>query len=244
MSALHRPKTAMVLGAGLGLRMRPLTADRPKPLVALANRPMIDHVLDRLGEAGVDTAVVNVHYRAEMLEAHLQKRRRPRVIISDERGQLLDTGGGVKKALPHLGREPFFVHNSDSVTDGGLGDNLARLAALFDAGAMDCLLLLASAATSIGYTGRGDFAMDPNGRLRRRKELEIVPFVFSGISLMQPRLFDGTPDGPFSLNLAFDKAITAGRLHGMRQDGTWMHLGDVEALEQAERCIEIGDRYF
>jgi MurNAc alpha-1-phosphate uridylyltransferase len=231
----------MVLAAGLGERMRPLTAEIPKPLVRLKGRPLIDHVLDRLAEAGVGRAVVNVHYLADALEAHLRLRKKPQIIISDERGRLLDTGGGVKHALPVLGPEPFLIHNSDSVWIEGVGSNLKRLFAAWDGGAMDSLMLLASAATSLGYEGPGDFAMGTDGRLIRRGERQMAPFVFTGVSIAHPRLFEGAPDGPFSLNRLWDRAIDKGRLFGVRLEGLWMHVGTPEGLVEAERWIESED---
>ncbi len=239
-----RPQRAIVLGAGLGQRMRPLTDERPKPLIEVAGKALIDHVLDRLGEAGIETAVVNVHYRADQLEAHLARRTHPRIVISDERAELLETGGGVRKALPLLGDEPFLVCNSDSFSVGGASNSLARLAALWDGTRMDALLLLASAAHALGYDGLGDFAMAQDGALRRRREKEVVPFVFTGISILHPRLLEGSPAGPFSLNRPWNAAIEHGRLFGMRQDGFWMHVGDPAALVAAERFIESGDHFY
>src|SRR5918996_1739146 len=202
-------RTAMVLAAGLGERMRPLTLRMPKPLVPLAGRPLIDHVLDRLATAGVRTAIVNVHYLAEQLEDHLAARagRLPEALVSDERGVLLDTGGGVKKALPLLGQGPFFVHNADSVWSEGATPALTRMLRLWNPAEMDCLLLLAPITTSIGYAARGDFSMAPDGRLARRGEGEVVPFAFAGVSLCDERLFKDAPDGCFSLNLLWDRAL-------------------------------------
>ena len=171
------PRHAMVLAAGLGTRMRPLTDTIPKPLVKVAGKPLIDHVLDRLAGTGVERAVVNVHHFADQMQQHLAQRKHPQVLISDERGLLLGTGGGVRKSLPELGNAPFFHVNSDSIWIDGVKPNLARLANIFDPAAMDALLLLAPAAGSIGYSGRGDFAMTPDGTLRKRAEQEIVPFV-------------------------------------------------------------------
>jgi N-acetyl-alpha-D-muramate 1-phosphate uridylyltransferase len=225
----------MILAAGLGTRMRPLTLTRPKPLIDVAGRPLIDHILDLLAEACVETAVVNVHYLADLLERHLgQRRRAPRVIVSNERAALLDSGGGVKKALPHLGDAPFYVLNSDSFWIDGPRSNLLRLAQAFDPARMDLLLLLASTATSTGYDGAGDFAMDAAGVLRRRREREVVPFAYAGVLIVNPLLFSHTPDGAFSLNLLFDKAAAAGRLHGLRLDGAWLHVGTPEAIAAAE----------
>jgi MurNAc alpha-1-phosphate uridylyltransferase len=233
-------KTAMVLAAGLGERMRPLTLRMPKPLVALAGRPLIDHVLDRLAQAGVKTAVVNVHYLPEQLEAHVLNRqgKPPKIVVSDERGVLLDTGGGAKKALPLLGAGPFFIHNADSVWSEGASPALSRMLRLWNPATMDCLLLLAPVATSIGYAAKGDFAMGPDGRLARRGEGEIVPFAFAGVSLCDGRLFEDAPDGRFSLNLLWDKALAKGRLYGVRLDGRWMHVGSPEALAKAEALFE------
>lgn len=227
----------MVLAAGLGTRMRPLTDKLPKPLVQLARKPLVDHVLDRIAAAGVPTAVVNVHYKADLLEAHLQGRRTPRIVISDERDRLLDTGGGTRKALPLLGRDAFLVHNSDSVWLEGVGSNLRRLFEAWDGERYDCVLLLALASSSVGYAGRGDFALDPEGRLRRRREKEVVPFVYTGVQLVHPRLFADAPDGPFSMNLLWNKAILAGRAIGVRMEGLWMHVGSPQELAESERVI-------
>ncbi len=233
-------KTAMVLAAGLGERMRPLTLSMPKPLVPLAGRPLVDHVLDRLARAGVRTAVVNVHYLADLLEAHLAARRgqAPEILVSDERSLLLDTGGGAKKALSLLGHGPFFIHNADSVWSEGAAPALPRMLKLWNPAIMDCLLLLAPVATSIGYNARGDFSMAPDGKLARRGERQVVPFAFAGVSLCDARLFEGAPDGRFSLNLLWDRALARGRLYGVRLDGTWMHVGTPEALAEAETLFE------
>jgi MurNAc alpha-1-phosphate uridylyltransferase len=231
------PRSAMVLAAGLGLRMRPLTDSVPKPLLKVAGQPLIDHVLDKLAAAGVERAVVNVHRLADEIERHVSARRRPRIIISDERAQLMDTGGAVVKALPELGDTPFFHVNSDTIWIDGVTPNLQRLAAAFDPKCMDALLLLAPTATSIGYAGRGDFAMTPDGALRRRHEREVVPFVYAGAAVLTPTLFAGAPPGPFSLTLLFDRAAEAGRLHGLRLEGVWMHVGSPDAIKAAEAAI-------
>jgi MurNAc alpha-1-phosphate uridylyltransferase len=228
---------AMVLAAGLGKRMRPLTDTLPKPLVPVAGKALIDHVLDKLADAGVTQAVVNVHHRADQIETHVKGRARPRIVISDERGELLDTGGGIVKALPHLGTAPFFHMNSDTVWIEGVTPNLSRLAAQFDAARIDILLLLASTATSIGYDGRGDFTMAPDGRLARRPERQVAPFVYAGAAILNPAIFADAPAGAFSLNRLFDSAAEAGRLHGLRLDGTWMHVGTPEAINAAEAAI-------
>ena len=230
--------TAMVLSAGLGTRMAPANGTLPKPLVPLAGKALIDHVLDRLHAAGITRAVVNVHHKADLIEKHLESRQAPKVEISDEREARLDTGGGVKKALARLGPGPFLIHNSDSVWIEGVGSNLERLIAAWDDARMDCLMLLALASASYGYQGRGDFAFESDGRIRRRKmEQELVPFAFTGVSIAHPRLFDGSPDGTFSLNVVWNRAIAAGRAYGMRMDGIWMHVGTPDALAQAEECL-------
>jgi MurNAc alpha-1-phosphate uridylyltransferase len=228
----------MVLAAGLGTRMRPLTNKIPKPLVPVAGKPLIDHVLDRLADAGVARAVVNVHYMAEQIEQHLAYRTRPQIVISDERGLLLGTGGGVARALPQLGHAPFFHINSDTIWIDGVQPNLARLAETFEPDTMDALLLLAPTAGSIGYAGRGDFAMAPDGRLNKRAEQEVAPFVYAGAAILSPALFNGAPTGDFSLTALFDRAAEAGRLHGLRLEGLWMHVGTPEAVAAAEAAIK------
>jgi MurNAc alpha-1-phosphate uridylyltransferase len=230
----------MVLAAGQGERMRPLTLRMPKPLVPLAGRPLIDHVLGRLEAAGVTKAVVNVHYLPDQLETHIRHRdgQRPEIVISDERDVLLDTGGGAKKALPLLGDGPFFIHNADSVWSEGPSPALPRMLRHWDPRFMDCLLLLAPLSTSLGYGAKGDFSMEPDGKLARRGERQVVPFAFAGVSLCDARLFEGAPDGRFSLNVLWDKALTKGRLYGLRLDGRWMHVGTPEALAEAETLFE------
>jgi MurNAc alpha-1-phosphate uridylyltransferase len=229
-------RNAMVLAAGLGTRMRPLTDTLPKPLVNVAGKALIDHVLDRLDDVGVAKAVVNVHHHADQIEAHVKGRTRPQVVISDERKELLDTGGGVVKALPLLGPAPFFHMNSDSLWIEGVTPNLPRLAAQFD-DRMDILLLLASTTASIGYEGRGDFVMAPDGRLARRAEREVAPFVYAGAAMMRPALFADAPEGKFSLSTLFTRASEAGRLYGTRLEGTWMHVGTPDAIAAAEAAI-------
>lgn len=231
------PQTAMVLAAGYGERMRPLTDTRPKPLVQVLGRALLDHVLDKIAQAGVGTAVVNVHYLADQIERHVADRKAPHIVISDERDKLLDTGGGVVKALPLLGSEPFLLVNSDSIWLDGTRSNLQRLAAGFDPAKMDALLLLAPSATSIGYSGRGDFSMAPDGRLQPRAEREVTPFVYAGAAMFSPAPFEGAPQGPFSLNKLFVKAAEAERLFGLRLDGIWMHVGTPDAIALAERAI-------
>ncbi|HEX6002294.1 MAG TPA: nucleotidyltransferase family protein [Hyphomicrobiaceae bacterium] len=237
------PKVAMVLAAGLGTRMAPVNGGTlPKPLVQLGGKALIDHVLDRHVEAGIERAVVNVHHKADLIEAHLADRRAPRIEISDERDVLLDTGGGVKRALSRLGSGPFLIHNSDSVWIEGVGSNIARLYDAWSDARMDCLMLLALTSQSLGYSGRGDFAFTADGRIRRRVEQEIVPFAFAGVSLAHPRLLEGSQDGKFSLNLVWDRAIARGRAFGVRMEGTWMHVGTPEALAQAEQRLTPAGR--
>jgi MurNAc alpha-1-phosphate uridylyltransferase len=231
------PTKAMVLSAGLGTRMRPLTKRMPKPLVEIGGKALIDHVLDRLADAGVERAVVNVHHFAEQIERHLAARAKPQIVISDERGLLLGTGGAVVKALPELGGAPFFHINSDTIWIDGVQPNLTRLADTFDPTAMDALLLLAPTTGSIGYAGRGDFAFAPDGRLRRRAEREVAPFVYAGAAILAPALFAGAPKGEFPLTDLFDRAALAGRLHGLRLEGLWMHVGTPDAIVSAEKAI-------
>jgi len=236
-SKKNGPTRAMVLAAGLGTRMRPLTERRPKPLLEVGGKALIDHVLDRLADAGVERAVVNVHHFAEQIERHLAARSKPKIVISDERGLLLGTGGGVVKALPELGAAPFFHINSDTIWIDGVQPNLTRLAEAFDLAAMDALLLLAPTIGSIGYAGRGDFAFAADGRLRRRGEREVAPFVYAGAAILTPALFAGAPSGEFPLPLLFARAAEAGRLHGLRLEGLWMHVGSPDAVVSAEAAI-------
>lgn len=227
----------MILAAGLGTRMRPLTNTMPKPLVKVAGKPLIDHALDRLVEAGVERAVVNVHHFADQMQKHLAHRKRPQIVISDERGLLLGTGGGVRKALRELGDAPFFHINSDTIWIDGVKPNLARLAEAFDPPTMDALLLLAPTADSIGYSGRGDFSMTAEGHLRVRAEQEVAPFVYAGAAILSPALFKGAPEGELSLTTLFEKASQTRRLHGLRMEGIWMHVGSPEAIAPAEAAI-------
>jgi N-acetyl-alpha-D-muramate 1-phosphate uridylyltransferase len=231
------PNRAIVLAAGLGTRMRPYNGHIPKPLVEIGGKSLIDYSLDRLADAGVESVVVNVHHLADILERHLAPRQRPHIVISDERGELLGTGGGIAKALPKLGDAPFFLANSDTVWLDGVKPNFQRMADAFDPKAMDVLLLLAPTTNSIGYTGRGDFAMLPDGRLRRRRESEVVPFVYAGAAILSPALFDDVPKGAFSLTVLFDRAAENGRLYGLRLEGVWMHVGTPEAVAAAEAAL-------
>ncbi|GEC15597.1 nucleotidyltransferase family protein [Nitrobacter winogradskyi] len=231
------PTKAMVLAAGLGLRMRPLTERMPKPMVPVAGKPLLDHVLDRLADAGVSEAVVNVRYLPDQIIDHVAQRDRPKIIISDERDQVLGTGGAVVKALPLLGDAPFFHLNADTIWIDGARPNLTRLAETFDPARMDILLLMAPTASSIGYSGSGDYAMLPNGALRRRQENQVVPFVYAGAAILSPALFDGAPAGEFPLTAIFDRAGERDRLFGLRLDGVWMHVGTPDAVDAAEKAV-------
>lgn len=227
----------MVLAAGLGARMRPLTSAVPKPLVPLDGKALIDHVLDRLALAGVKRAVVNVHHMADQIEVHLAGRTSPAIEISDERDALLDTGGGVLRALPRLGNSPFYIHNSDCVWIEGAKSCLEQMAQIWNPDVMDTLLLLAPVTNARGYAGRGDFNLAADGKLSRPPAGKETPFVFTGVSLAHKRLFAGAPEGKFSLNILWDRAIGAGRVHGLRHEGVWMHVGTPDAVRQAEECM-------
>jgi len=228
----------MVLAAGMGERMRPITDTIPKPLIRVAGKALLDHVLDRLAETGVERAVVNVHYLADQIERHLAGRTKPKIVVSDEREKLLDTGGGVVKALGKIGKEPFININSDTIWIDGVRPNLKRLAEIFDPARMDGILLLAPMTGSVGYSGRGDFLMLADGKLKWRAERELAPFIYAGAAILTPALFEGAPKGAFSLTKLFDKAIAAGRLYGMRLEGVWMHVGTPDAIALAENAIK------
>ncbi|MBI3701313.1 MAG: nucleotidyltransferase family protein [Afipia sp.] len=232
-----QPTTAMILAAGLGVRMRPLTDKMPKPLVPVAGKPLLDHVLDRLTDVGVTKVIVNVHYLPDQIIGHVASRKQPNVIISDERDAVLGTGGGVVKALPLLGDKPFYHLNSDTMWIDGVDSNLQRLAAAFDPSRMDILLLMAPTASSIGYTGNGDYAMNADGTLRKRKELQVVPFVYAGVAIISPAIFANSPQGEFSLTKIFDAANEKDRLFGLRLDGLWMHVGTPDAVKAAEQAL-------
>jgi MurNAc alpha-1-phosphate uridylyltransferase len=227
----------MIMAAGLGTRMRPLTDNKPKPLVKVAGKTLIDHALDRLVAAGVKLAVINVHYKSEMLKAHLAKRRDIEIRYSEETDALLGTGGGVVKALANFDGEPFFVMNSDTVWVEGVGHALDRMIARWDPAAMDGLLLMASMVTAQGYEGVGDFNMDAEGHLSRVVERKLSPFAYPGVQIVHPRLFDGAPSGTFSTNRMWDIAIAKKRLYGIRLDGIWFHVGTPEAVTDAEQYL-------
>lgn len=229
--------TAMVLAAGYGQRMRPLTLTRPKPLVEVAGRALIEHGFDRLRAAGVERAVVNVHYLPEQIEAWAGRQAAPHITISDERGEILDTGGGVARALPLLGEEPFFVINSDSFwVDDGV-PALDRLRAAWDDRRMDCLLLLSPLERTVGYDGAGDFLRAADGRLTRRDAGEGTPLAFIGGYLVAPQMFRDAPPGKFSMNILWDRAIAAGRLFGIEHAGRWLHVGTPDAIARAEDAL-------
>lgn len=232
--------TAMVLAAGLGKRMRPLTATRPKPLVEVAGKPLIDHALDRLRAGGVKRAVVNVHYLADALEAHLGRSSGIDIAISDERGQLLETGGGVAHALPLIGDDRFLVANSDNLWVDGPIDAVRLLADRWDDAAMDALLLVVPLARANNHGGAGDFHMDPGGRLARRRPGRVAPFVFTGIQLVHRRLFADAPAGAFSTNLLWDRAIASGRLYGIVHQGLWFDVGYPAAVARTEALLAEG----
>jgi MurNAc alpha-1-phosphate uridylyltransferase len=231
------PASAMVLAAGFGTRMRQISTTLPKPLVQVQKRALIDHVLDRLGTAGVAHAVVNVHYFGDLLETHLRERSKPRISVSDERDRLLGTGGGIAKALPLLGNAPFVLVNSDSLWIERTTANLVRLAKFFDRQRMDAALLLASTGEARGYDGNGDYSIEPDGRLTKRPARGTAPFVYMGVSILSPTLFTGAPRGEFGLNVLFDRAEQAGRLMGLQLDGTFLHVGTPEAIQDAEEAI-------
>ncbi len=237
LAVVAMPRKAMVFAAGLGTRMRPISDHTPKPLIRVGGKPMIDHMLDRFAEVGVTDAIVNVHYRADQIQAHLAGRTRPRITVSDERAALLDQAGGIAKALPHLGTDPFFLCNTDAFWLEGPRSNLEALAARWDPATMDVLLLVAATTSSIGVDWPGDFLMGPDGRLQRRAEREVAPFVYSGIGIIKPELFHDCPAGPQRLSPYFFAAAEKGRLFGQRLDGRWLHVGTPEAIEQAEETV-------
>ena len=228
---------AMILAAGVGTRMRPLTLERPKPLIEVAGHTLLDHALDRMEEAGLGDVVVNTHYMAEMVERHLRGRERPRIVLSREE-TLLETGGGVRKALPLLGGGPFLVVNSDALWLNGPHPAIARMARVWDGEKMDALLLLVPVVAATGYEGPGDFLMDPAGKLARRKPGLLAPFIFGGVQIVSPGLYRDMPEGPFSNNLPWDRAMEAGRLFGIRHDGPWFHIGTPESIGETEQRLD------
>ena len=228
---------AIVLSAGLGKRMRPLTASRPKPLVQVAGKPLIDHCLDKLQDAGIARAVVNVHYLADAMEAYLSRRATPEIAISDEREHLLETGGGMVKALPLIGSDPFFALNSDNIWLDGPRNVFEHLSDAWDVDRMDALLLLVPHARAFNYRGKGDFHMDPLGRISRRRTGRIAPFIYSGIQIVSHRLMRDAPDGAFSTSKLWDRAIEEGRLFGISHLGLWYEVGEPGMIAPTETAL-------
>lgn len=233
------PQTAMVLAAGLGKRMRPITDTMPKPLVKVAGKPLIDWGLDALQAAGVARAVVNVHYLADQIETHLASRQAPRCTISDERDLLLDSAGGIVKALPELGAAPFYILNADTfwVEDAAIS-NLSALAQHWDNSCMDILLMVARLDQATGHDGKGDFTVDPDGRLHRLTDIAVEPLIYAGAAIVHPRIFDGATPGVASLNRYFDRAIAQDRLYAMPMQGHWLTVGTPAAIDEAEAALE------
>lgn len=233
---MKTPSRAMVLAAGLGVRMRPLTEHVPKPLISVAGRTLLDWVLDRCEAAGIDTVVVNTHHFADQIERHLAARRRPRIVLAHE-PELLETGGGVAKALPRLLPGPFYVINSDALWLDGSRDTLLRMTEVWDDARMEALLLLQKTGEVVGYEGAGDFHRAPDGRLDRRKQGERAPYVYIGVQLLSARLFEGIKVEKFSLNRLYDRAIALGRLYGLVHDGASFHVGAPESVALAEHAL-------
>ncbi len=236
MSSPSNVSRAMIMAAGFGTRMRPLTDDRPKPLVTVSGRTLLDHALDRLVAAGVTLAVINLHYRAQMIKEHLSRRRDIEIQYSME-DEILGTGGGVVKALPLFGGECFFILNSDSIWVEGYVPPLTAMQRQWDPEQMDGLLLLAAMTTAMGYDGRGDFLLDTNGHVARVPQAMSSPYAYPGVQIVHPRLFEGAPQGEFSTNVMWDRAIARNRLYGTRLDGVWIHVGTPEARDDAEAYL-------
>jgi len=238
---VQMPEAAMVMAAGLGKRMRPLTATRPKPLIHVAGRSLLDRALDRIEASGIPKAVVNVHYFAEQVEAALAARASSggalALHVSDERKQLLETGGGIANALPLLGKGPVLVANSDNLWIDGSSDTLRLLAHSWNPDEMDALLLMVPLARAHGYEGRGDFHMDPRGGLRRRAGARVAPFVFAGVQIINPALFKNEPIEPFTMWRAWDKALAKGRLFGAVHQGLWFHVGTPASIAETEAFL-------
>jgi MurNAc alpha-1-phosphate uridylyltransferase len=233
------PEAAMVLAAGLGKRMRPLTATRPKPLIEVAGRSLLDRALDRIEAAGIRRAVVNVHYFADQIEAALGTRKGAlQISISDEREALLETGGGLANALPLLGQAPVLVANSDNLWIDGASDTLRLLAQGWNPDTMDALLLLVPLAHAHGYDGRGDFHLAADGHLRPRSGVRVAPFVFAGVQIIHPRLLAGEAVAPFTMWRAWNKALEAGRMFGMAHQGLWFHVGTPAAIAATEQALQ------
>ncbi|MBA8877819.1 nucleotidyltransferase family protein [Phyllobacterium myrsinacearum] len=231
------PDTAMLLAAGLGKRMRPITDTIPKPLVKVAGKSLIDWAFDALDAAGVERVVVNVHYLADQMDSHLGLRQTPAITVSDERAELLDSAGGIIKALPLIGKDAFYILNADTFWIDGPRPNLVRLAEAWDASKMDILLMVARMDQATGYEGCGDFTVAGDGRLQRFGEGDASPYIYAGAAIVHPQLFEGKPVVRASLNRYFDEAISAGRLYGMPMQGHWLTVGTPEAIGEAEAAI-------
>lgn len=234
---MSSPTRAMIMAAGLGTRMRPLSDTLPKPLVQVKGKALIDHAIDRLIDAGVTSFVVNLHYKAEMIKEHLSHRKGVEILYSDESDGLLGTGGGVVKALPQFHNEPFYIHNTDTIWVEGYGKALERMKERWNPETMDALLLIVPLMNSMGYEGRGDFMMDSLGHLTRVPPGRVSPFAYPGVQIVHPRLFDNPPEGGFSTNVLWDRAIEKERLYGVRMDGVWIHVGTPQAVAEAEEFL-------
>ncbi len=236
---IEMPHTAMVLAAGLGTRMRPLTDATAKPLLEVAGRSMIDRLLDNLALAGVQRVVVNVHWCADLVEAHLQDRHDLQIVISDERAEVLETGGGLAKARSSLGDDPIFVVNTDAFWEPTGPKPLKDLASSFDLELMDELLLLADTRRCLGFPGAGDFFRAETGQLTRRVDANSAPWAYAGVRIIKPALYDDAPVEPFSANLIWNNLLPKGRMYGQPLERFWLHVGDPAALKDAEfwlRC--------
>ncbi|WP_284125190.1 nucleotidyltransferase family protein [Parerythrobacter aestuarii] len=231
--------TAMVMAAGMGKRMRPLTATQPKPMVRVAGKPLIDHTLDRIAEAGIAKAVVNVHYLADAIEAHVRNRKAPSITISDERDGLLETGGGMIRAQPHL-PDPFFCLNSDNIWLDGPRNAFHELSARWDPAEMDALLLVVPHSRAMNFGGKGDFHLDPLGRIRRRQSGRIAPYIYTGIQIVSHRLLRDAPAGKFSTNVLWNRALDEGKLFALPFTGLWFEVGTPDAIRPTELALTSG----
>ncbi len=231
-------KRAMVLAAGFGVRLRPITDTTPKPLVRVLGRTLIDRTIDRLMDAGVETVVVNTHHLSEQVHDHLEKRDDVEILFSPE-DPILETGGGIANAIDKFDGEPFFVCNGDTLWLNGFQDAMKRMLRHWHEKQMDALLMLHSTVDAYGYDGIGDFCVDPMGLLTRRPESEVTPYLFTGVQILHPRLFKDAPQGAFSMNVLYDQAIAEERLYGMVHDGEWFHVGTPEALDEAEAYMRL-----
>ena len=229
--------TAMIMAAGHGTRMRPLTNDIPKALVKVNGKAMVDHAIDRVKDAGISRIVINIHAHADKMRAHLEARNDDSIIISDETDALLETGGGIKKALPLLGDKPILTHNCDSIWVEGMGATLPRLIDAFDAAEMDAMLVLAVTASIVGDVGRGDFTMEADGRIEWREPRSVAPFMYTGVQIIKPQLFADIDEQAFSTTKVWRTLTEQGRAYGLRHDGIWMHVGTPQALDDANAFL-------